>query len=138
MPYATQAALEDAFGVAEILQVADRDGDGEADEAVLAAALARADATIDGYLGARYATPVAPPPLPILTAMACDLARYWLYDDAAPDRVREGYEDALAWLREVAAGKVALGLPPAAAPLTGSPRGAAAARAFTRESTQLY
>lgn len=137
MTYATQTDLEDAFGAAEILEIADRDRDGEADAPAITAALARADALIDSYLGALYAVPVASPP-PILAATACDLARYWLYDDAAPERVRQGYEDAVAWLKAVAAGEVALGLPPAAAPLAGSPLGQADARAFSRALTQGF
>lgn len=137
MTYATQTDLEDAFGAAEIAEIADRDRDGEIDAPALAAVLTRADALIDGYLGVRYAVPVASPP-PILTATACDLARYWLYDDAAPERVRQGYDDAVAWLEGVAAGKVALGLPVADAPLAGSPQSQSSPRIFARELTQGF
>ena len=133
MTYATPLDLENAFGTAEILQLADRDGDGLADTAVLNAILTRADALIDGYLAGRYAVPVA------LMATAGDLARYWLYDDAAPERVREAYEDALAWLREVAAGRIGLNLPATGAnPLPGSPLGSAESRQFTRDTTRGF
>lgn len=139
MTYATQLDLENAFGAAEILHLADRDGDGVAEAAVLNAILARADALIDGYLAGRYAVPVAAPVPMTLVATAGDLARYWLYDDAAPERIREAYEDAIAWLRDVAAGRIGLNLPATGAnPLPGSPLGNAESRQFTRETTRGF
>lgn len=138
MPYATQTDLEDAFGAAEILQLADRDGDGLPDAGFVAAALDRADSLIDGYLAGRYALPVSPAPA-VLTATACDLARYWLYDDAAPDRVRQAYEDAVAWLKDVAAGKVLLQLPAAGAGVSsGSPDWDAPDRTFSFDALGLF
>lgn len=134
MPYATQTDLEDAFGVAEIVQLADRDGDTVADAAFVAAVLARADSLIDGYLSGRYALPIDPIPV-VLTATACDLARYWLYDDAAPDRIRSAYEDAIAWLKDVASGKVLLQLPAAAVGVSaGSPDWSAPERQFSADT----
>lgn len=131
MTYATQTDLEDAFGAAEILQLADRDQDGVIDDGVVAAALARADSVIDGYLGGRYALPLATPYPPVIVATACDLARYWLYDNAATERVREGFEDAINWLKDVAAGKVLLQLPAARSNVAiGSPDGSAPDRTF--------
>ena len=105
MTYATQTDLEDAFGVAEILQLTDRDQDGIVDGAVLAAALARADAVIDSFLGGRYTVPITPTPTVIL-GVAADLARYYLYDDAVPEQVRAAYDDALRWLQQAARGEV--------------------------------
>lgn len=138
MPYATQTDLEDAYGADEMLQLADRDRDGVADAGFIDAALNRADSLIDGYLAGRYALPVAPVP-PVLTATACDLARYWLYDDAAPDRVRQAFEDAIAWLKDVAAGKVLLQLPAAEAGISaGSPDWDAPARMFTFDTLGLF
>jgi len=122
MSYAAQADLEDAFGAAEILQLADRNQDGSADTGVVAAILERADSVIDGYLGARYAVPLTAPYPPVIVATACDLTRYWLYDDIATDRVREGFEDAMEWLRDVASGKLVLQLSAASADVArGSP-----------------
>lgn len=138
MPYATQTHLEDAFGADEVLQIADRDRDGLPDAGFVDAALDRADSLIDGYLAGRYALPVSPVP-PVLTATACDLARYWLYDDAAPDRVRQAFEDAMAWLKDVAAGKVLLQLPAAAAGVSaGSPDHEAPDRLFSAETLAGY
>jgi phage gp36-like protein len=131
MTYATQTDLEDAFGATEILQLADRDQDEVIDAGVIEAALARADSVIDGYLGGRYALPLATPFPPVIVATACDLARYWLHDDAATERVREGFEDAMAWLKDVAVGKVLLQLLAASANVAvGSPDGSAPDRTF--------
>lgn len=131
MSYAAQTDLEAAFGATEILQLADRNQDAVADPGVIAAALARADSVIDGYLGGRYAVPLTAPYPPVIVATACDLARYWLYDNAATERVREGFEDALAWLKDVAASKVLLQLPAASAnAASGSPDGSAPDRMF--------
>lgn len=132
MSYATQTSLEDAFGVAEILQLADRDRNGVVDPAVMAAVLARADSVIDSYLGGRYATPVSPIPS-ILTAIACDLARYFLYDDAVPDRVQKAYDDSIAWLKSAARGEVMLigAAPAAAGAIPGPPDTVAPDRTFT-------
>lgn len=138
MAYATQTHLEDAFGADEVLQIADRDRDGLPDAGFVDAALDRADSLIDGYLAGRYALPVSPVP-PVLTAAACDLARYWLYDDAAPDRVRQAFEDAMVYLQAVAAGKVLLQLPAAAAGVSaGSPDWDAPPRLFSAETLAGY
>lgn len=105
MPYATQADLEARYGAAEILQLADRDGDGVIDAGVIEQALADAGAEIDGYLGSRYALPLAEVPQ-IVKVYACDLARYRLWDKAASEEVRRRYEDALRYLRLAADGRV--------------------------------
>lgn len=135
MAYATLAQLQTAFGAAEVLAVADRDHNGVLDTGVVEAALARADAVIDSYLASRYSTPISDTvPVAILN-IALDLARYWLYDDAAPERVQDAYTEAVAWLKDVATGKVVLALPSAsasAALATGSPLGSAEERLFTR------
>lgn len=138
MAYAAQTDLEDAFGADEVLQLADRGGDGVADSGFVAAVLGRADSVIDGYVSGRYALPISPVP-PALKAAACVLARYWLYDDAAPDRVRQDYEDVLAWLKDVAGGKALLQLPVAGiAASAGSPAWDAPDRIFTFDTLGYF
>lgn len=110
MTYATQADLETRFGAAEILQLADRDGDDLADSGVVAGALAEADAEIDAHLAGRYALPLASIPA-ILTRLACDIARYRLMADNPLEEARTRYEDARRMLESLAAGRVSLGLP---------------------------
>lgn len=112
MSYATQADLETRFGAAEILQLADRDGDDIADSGVVAGALAEADAEIDAHLAGRYVLPLATVPA-ILVRLACDIARYRLMADNPLEEARKRYEDARRTLESLAAGRVSLGLPAA-------------------------
>lgn len=114
MPYATQADLEARFGTDELTQLTDRVGAGIPDAAIVARALADADAEIDGYLASRYALPLATVP-PVLARIACDIARYRLWEDRASEEVRLRYEDARRLLESIARGQVSLGLPAASA-----------------------
>ena len=120
MPYATQAQMTDRFGVDELIQLTDRDGlAGAIVVAVLNAALLDADEEIDSYLRGVRALPLVAPIPERLVRVACDLARYHLYDDHAPEGVRTRYQDGIRWLRDVAGGKASLGEVDAVAPETG-------------------
>jgi phage gp36-like protein len=112
MPYATQADLETRFGVDELTQLTDRTGAGVPDAGIVARALSDADAEIDGYLASRYALPLATVP-PVLARIACDIARYRLWEDRASEEVRRRYEDARRALESIAKGVISLGLPEA-------------------------
>lgn len=116
--YATPADLAARYGAAELLALADRDGDGVADAGVVEAALDAACTLADGYLRGRYALPVLVPP-PDLLAAVCDLARALLYTLDAPQIVTDRDAAARRWLAAVASGAVQLDLPPAAAPAAG-------------------
>lgn len=109
MPYATQQDLVDRFGEDELIQLTDRaDPPANAIDAVaVARALTDADALIDGYLGSRYALPLAEVP-PLLVGIACDLARYQLYPVAPIEAVATKRDQAVATLRDIASGKIAL------------------------------
>lgn len=76
--------------------------------AVVNQAIVDATSTVDGYLSARYALPIVPTPATILRVTG-DIARYYLYEDIATETIIERYKQAIAWLRDVAAGKVSLG-----------------------------
>lgn len=125
MTYATPSALLYRHGARDLLKlIDDRTTDQNDQDAVLAAldgapaierALADADADIDAYLAGRYALPLATLP-PMLERVACDLARYRLYDQKATEEVRARYEDAVRVLEQIARGAVTLGLPAANAP----------------------
>lgn len=119
MPYATQSDLVTRFGSAEIAQLTDRVAGAVIDASVVNAALADADALIEGYLAARYALPVAPVPA-LLTRLAGDIARYLLHGTSAREKVREAYEDALRVLRDLADGRATLA-GAAAAPASQTP-----------------
>ena len=130
MSYTSRAALEAAFGADEIRQLTDRDGDGEPDADFIASAISRTEGVIDGYLMGRYALPLAVIP-GVLVAYACDIARYFLYENAAPEYVRQNYDDALRWLRDVASGKVLLSVAAQEAHALGSPQARAPDRVFS-------
>jgi len=104
--YAQVSDLIARFGEAEIIDLTDRADPrtGAVDATVAELALADADAEIDGYVARRYDLPLATVP-PVLTRLACDIARYRLWDDRAPDEVRQRYEDATRILREIADGR---------------------------------
>lgn len=103
--YVTEAEFERRFGEDETRDLLSGGTD-------FAQAENEAASLIDGYLATRYALPLASVPA-IVRAWACDLTRHALWDERAPEEVRRRYEDALAQLRDLAAGKLAL--PPDAA-----------------------
>ena len=107
MTYCTLADLIDRAGEAEMLQVADRDLDGIADTSVIEAAITAAGDQIDAYLAARFALPLDPVPA-IVGGWAVSIARYLLHRDGAPDHVVRDQRDALAALRDAAAGRLSL------------------------------
>lgn len=109
MAYATQQNLIDRFSEAELIQLTDRTGSNVIDPVVVARALADADAQIDGYLAVRYALPLASVP-GVLEKLACDIARYQLYDDRVTETVKTRFEQAIKFLQDVASEKATLGL----------------------------
>jgi phage gp36-like protein len=105
MGYCTQNDLLKMIPLAELAELTAESGD-EPDGAVVAEAIARADAEINAYLGTRYLVPLAPVP-PVVKAWSMDLALYHLYSrrSVAPPVRRQKYEDTVAFLRQVAAGQ---------------------------------
>ena len=107
--YASYEEMLARFGRLELLQVTDL---GEApladpDADVVTAALADSSETVNGYVAGRYALPLSPVPDPV-RRWTCDIARYFLHRDTAPERVRKAYEDALAALKDVSRGVITL------------------------------
>lgn len=109
MPYCTKQNMIDRFGSEELIQLTDRTNAGVIDDTVLNQAIDDASSEIDGYLAGRYALPLATVPT-ALTRIACNMARYHLYDDAATEAVRQRYEDAVKFLRSVGTGQIDMGL----------------------------
>lgn len=109
--YATKQNLIDRFGEPELIQLTDRANppSGVIDDTVLTRALEDADGEIDAALAARYTLPLVSIPK-VLVKTACDIARYHLYEDAPGETVRQRYEDAKAFLKDLAAGKQTLGV----------------------------
>ncbi|HEX9844040.1 MAG TPA: DUF1320 domain-containing protein [bacterium] len=112
-PYATAQDMTDAYGSDAVTLAADRDGDGVADAGVIDEALAAATAEMDSYIGTKYQLPLATPPA-VLKDKCVDIALYRLSQrpGAMTDEVKDRYEKALAWLRDVSRGVVSLGTDP--------------------------
>lgn len=109
MTYATQQNMIDRFGQPELIELTDRASLGSIDTTVLNGALTDADGEVNGYLATRYTLPLAPVPV-VLTRLACDIARYFLYEDRATEAVRTRYQDAIKFLRGVSDGTITLGV----------------------------
>lgn len=107
MPYCTRQNLIDRFGEQELIQLTDRDNLGVISDAVLNQAISDADAEINGYLTA-YTLPLATVPAN-LVRIACDVTRYYLYDDAVTEQVKTRYDSAIKYLVQVARGLISLG-----------------------------
>lgn len=107
--YTTKDELILRFTEDELKAIAG-DDDGEIDSAKVAKAIADAAATIDSYIGARYALPLATVPDQVKSA-AEDLARYQLYTVECPALVKERRDQAIAWLKDISGGKATLGVP---------------------------
>ena len=109
MTYATRADLAARYGMAEITDLA-RNDDGR-----IESALADAAAEIDAALATLYVVPLEavsrdeaatePPTWPVLTGIACDIARAHLYDDRESEAVTNRKRSARARLRSLAEDK---------------------------------
>ena len=108
---ATRADLEARFGAQEIARLADADTPAGAagDDARIVAALADAAAEIDAALAGAFEWPLPTPARwPVLTGIACDLARARLYDDDVPASVMDNARRARHALEQLGAGTLRL------------------------------
>ena len=108
MSYASVSDMVTRFGEAELLRLAMTPA-GELDDAAITVALQDASALIDGYLAGRYPLPLAHVPS-ALVPICADIARHRLYGEQAPEQIAKRYEAALAFLKSVGKGELALGL----------------------------
>lgn len=116
MSYATQADLELRFKQQELIELTDETGIGAIDAEAIAVVLADTDAEINTFLAGRYSLPLTQTS-PELVRLACDIARYRLFDTRATDQVKARYDDAVKKLRDVATGKASLGIDQASQPV---------------------
>lgn len=105
--YASAQAVRARYSSVDLLLR--QSGTGQIDEARLQGALADAGALIDSYLSARYTLPLAVVPQ-VLEQLCCAIAIYYLCDRQATEQVRDRYREALAWLRDVKAGAIPIGV----------------------------
>jgi phage gp36-like protein len=104
MPYVTREDFEEAFSITELADLIAGGADFERQEAAAAS-------MINGYMASRYPLPLASVP-DMVAAWALDVTRYRLWSDQAPEEIRRRFEDVLAQLRDLAAGRISL--PPGA------------------------
>jgi phage gp36-like protein len=113
MQYATLADMITRFREEELVQLTDLDNSGDIVVPKVQAALDDAAAVMDTYLQQRYTLPLASVPR-VLLNICCDLARAALYEDGVTDVVQKRADAAMQMLRDLATGKIGLGLDPAA------------------------
>lgn len=141
MSYAVKQDLIDRFHAGELIQITNPEDPTAVaiNDVVLDGALADAAAEIDGFLMGRYTLPLVTVPT-ALRRIACDIARYHLYDDRATEQVQKRYDDAVRFLRDVSKGDINLSLSDAAQP-TDETGGAAAQgndRVFSSDTLSDY
>lgn len=128
LTYATVADMVARYGERELILLTDVTNipPSTIDTDRVETKLADAAAFVDGYVGQVYRLPLAgcAKPLtvpggeveyvapPVVTRLTCDLARYYLYDDLAPENeVYRRYKAAVRELEAIAAGAAQLACP---------------------------
>ena len=107
MPYCTQSQLIQRFGEAMLIALTDRADvpAGVVDGAVVTRGIAEADAMIDGYLGGRYALPLAA--TPALIANLSQVITLWILHLSEPEaKVKADHDAAMRSLRDIAQGVI--------------------------------
>ncbi|UCX05427.1 gp436 family protein [Shewanella glacialimarina] len=109
--YATTADMLSRFGQQDLVLLTEREDSvpGEINLTVLEQALSDASAEIDGYIVGRYKLPLVTVPT-VLERNCCDIARYFLYGDRAPEQVEKRYQAVVKFLTSVSKGDISLGL----------------------------
>jgi phage gp36-like protein len=123
MTYATLQMLTERYGEQYLVMLTDHGSvaTGTVDAAVIARALADADALIDGFLKDRYELPLAEIP-PLLSDIAQAVAIWKLHRTSPDEKIEKDYKDAQAMLDRISAGRVRLsvaGVEPAATASSG-------------------
>ena len=109
--YATTANMLSRFGEQDLILLTEREDStpGEINLEVLTQALIDASAEIDGYIVGRYTLPLVTVPT-VLERNCCDIARYFLYGDRAPEQVEKRYQAVVKYLTSVSKGDISLGM----------------------------
>ena len=109
--YATPDNMLSRFGEQDLALLTEREDSvpGEINLALLEQALSDASAEIDGYIAGRYVLPLTTVPA-VLERNCCDIARYFLYGDKAPEQVEKRYAAVVKFLTAVSKGDISLGL----------------------------
>ena len=114
MSYLTNTDIENRVGTTAYVQLADDDGDNQADLVVVDEARLGAEGEVNSYLARRFAVPIDlvlhPELSSLLKSITLDLVEMRLRArrPPAPEATMRRHDDAMAWLRGVAAGTIAL------------------------------
>lgn len=139
--YATLADLVTRYGSEAVNALADRDGDGLADTAVVDSVLGDVDAEINSYLAPRYTLPLSLPIPLLLNRIACALALDLLTYQAGiaydPNRPAHREADlARAQLKDIGNGRAVIGAQPEPSTKTaGNVQMVSGGRAWARSAT---
>lgn len=106
--YCTKDDMVSRFGSQELIDLT-APGEVQINEVVLNQAVLYASSLIDSYLGGRYQLPLNPVPT-VLTRTACNLTRYYLYNDQMTEAVETSYKGSIKFLSDVSKGHVRLGV----------------------------
>ncbi|GAB5378968.1 MAG: hypothetical protein Alis3KO_00970 [Aliiglaciecola sp.] len=109
MSYCTLDDMINRFGADELTQLSATPGSDVMDIPVVQAAIDDASNDIDSFVGSRYPLPLSVVPKS-LVKLCANMARYNLYDNAAPELVEKNNKAAFDFLKMVAKGDVRLGL----------------------------
>jgi len=111
MAYCIQDDILNQLEESALIELTDDENTGAVVDAVVARAIADADATIDAYCQGRYSVPLSPVPEKI-RQVSVDIAIYNLYSrrgDVVPEVRKDRYREAVRFLEKVADGKITLG-----------------------------
>lgn len=112
MPYATQTDLLQRMTLKDLTQLTDDGNTGQPDATIVAAALEEASGRVDAYCRGRYVTPLQASDT--VTTVTRDVAAYLLFSrrpQQMRETIRQRYEDAMALLKDISAGKAVLDQP---------------------------
>jgi len=121
MPYITKDDLSPSrVTAAEMVQLTDDTGSGAANDAVTNTILVQSSALVDSYCRQRYQVPLQASDQ--VKGLCSDIATYKLFlrRNRVSEEIRQAYVDALAFLKDVSAGKAGLDQPATATPQSGS------------------
>lgn len=135
MAYITHADLTEQISETQLIQLTDDEKLGVVNAERVSRAIASAEGEINGFLATRYRVPLASPAPELVQSWAVTLTVYYLWRrrQRAPEDVRLSYEQTIARLRDVAAGKLTLGIAPAPDAATESSQGAVVTNSETSD-----
>lgn len=136
MAYITIDDLKTRDGEQALVNLTDPDGQ-EVVQAVIDRVIASAQAEIDSYIAGRVRLPLAAGEVSQqIKHNAILIARFYLYADRKTEAIKAEYEQAVRWLRDVAAGRASCGV--AQEPLTGDTTKAIGSTVFVPSATRVF